>query len=97
VTDDLLARIAHLEAKAEALERALVRRSAELRRIQENVCASDLVVISRVSAGLPLARGAYDPAYWRETTEVTEAEIQSTLEDLWLAVTPAPQDSPHDR
>lgn len=89
MTDELLDRIAHLEAKAEALQEALLRRSDELRRIQEHVCPSDLVVVSRVCAGLPLAKGAYDPAFWRETIDVTEAEIESTLEDLWLAVTPA--------
>ncbi len=46
-------------------------------------------MISRVCAGLPLAKGAYDPLLWIETTEVTEADIQETLEDLWVAVTPA--------
>ena len=83
-------RIARLEARAVALEAALLRRSRELRLIQTHVCARDLIVISRVCAGLPLARGAYDPAFWRETTDVTEAEIEATLLDLWVAVTKAP-------
>ena len=87
-TTEAQARIAYLEAKAAALEEALARRSAELRLIQRHVCASDLVVIARVCAGLPLARGAYDPGLWRETTEVTEADIEDTLKDLWLAVSP---------
>jgi hypothetical protein len=81
--------IARLRARVAALEAALERRSRELRLIQRNVCGRDLVVISRVAAGLPLAKGAYDPALWRESTEVTEADIQETLEDLWVAVTPA--------
>lgn len=80
--------IARLRARVAALEAALERRSRELRLIQRHVCGRDLVVISRVAAGLPLAKGAYDPALWRETTEITEADIQETLEDLWVAVTP---------
>jgi hypothetical protein len=83
------AEIKRLEARCAALEAALERRSRELRLIQKHVCAGDLVLISRVCAGLPLAKGAYDPLFWRETTQVTEADIQETLEDLWLAVTPA--------
>jgi hypothetical protein len=83
-------RIASLEARVEGLEAALERRSRELRLIQKHLCPRDLVVVSRVSAGLPLAKGAYDPLLWIETTEVTEADIQETLEDLWTAVTPAP-------
>jgi hypothetical protein len=82
--------IERLRARVTALEAALERRSRELRLIQKHVCPRDLVVVSRVSAGLPLAKGAYDPILWLETTEVTEADIQETLEDLWVAVTPAP-------
>ena len=77
-----------LRARVSALEAALERRSRELRLIQQHVCAQDLLLISRACAGLPLAKGAYDPQLWRETTDVTEADIQETLEDLWLAVTP---------
>jgi hypothetical protein len=86
-------RIAFLEARVEGLEAALERRSQELRLIQKHLCPRDLVVVSRVSAGLPLAKGAYDPLLWIETTEVTEADIQETLEDLWTAVNPAPAGS----
>jgi hypothetical protein len=83
------AEIVRLRARVAALEAALERRSRELRLIQKHVCVQDLVLISRACAGLPLAKGAYDPRLWRETTDVTEADIQETLEDLWLAVTPA--------
>lgn len=79
-----------LRARVVALEAALERRSRELRLIQKHVCGRDLVVVSRVCAGLPLAKGAYDPVLWRETTDVTEADIRETLEDLWMAVTPPP-------
>jgi hypothetical protein len=81
--------IARLRARIAALEAALERRSRDLRLIQKHVCPIDLVMVSRVSAGLPLAKGAYDPILWQETTDVTEADIQVTLEDLWVAVTPA--------
>jgi hypothetical protein len=81
--------IARLRARVAALEAALERRSRELRLVQKHLCSRDLVVVSRVSAGLPLAKGAYDPVLWLETTEVTEADIQETLQDLWVAVTPA--------
>lgn len=84
--------IAHLRARVAALEAALERRSLEIRLIQKHLCPRDLVVVSRVCAGLPLAKGAYDPLLWIETTEVTEADIQETLEDLWTAVNPAPAD-----
>jgi hypothetical protein len=87
-TSEALPEIACLRARVAALEAALERRSRELRLIQQHVCANDLVLISRACAGLPLAKGAYDPNLWRETTEVTEADIQETLEDLWVAVTP---------
>ena len=80
--------IARLRARVAGLEEALERRSRELRLIQQNVCPRDLVLISRACAGLPLAKGAYDPDLWRETVDVTEADIEETLQDLWIAVTP---------
>lgn len=81
--------IARLEARVAALEAALEERSRELRLIQRHVCHRDLVLISRVRAGLPpLPRGAYEPAFWRETTELTPADIEETLQDLWTSVVP---------
>lgn len=86
----LLATIARLEARAAVLEAALEERSRELLRIQEHVCPRDLVLISRLSAGLPpLPRGAYDPSLWRETTELTPADVEETLTDLWTSLAPA--------
>jgi hypothetical protein len=79
--------IARLEARVAALEAALEERSRELRRIQRAVCRRDLVLISRLRAGLPaLPRGAYEPAFWRETTELTPADVEETLRDLWSSV-----------
>ena len=80
--------IAQLEARVAALEEALERRSRELRLLQQSVCACDLVSISRILAGQPpLSRNAYEPGYWRETAELTEADVEETLEDLWSSVT----------
>jgi hypothetical protein len=91
IPDEAAPEIARLRARIAGLEAALERRSQELRLIQKHICSGDLVLVSRACAGLPLAKGAYDPLLWIETTEVTEADIQETLEDLWTAVTPASQ------
>ncbi len=80
--------IARLEARVAALEEALRRRSEELRLIQRHVCLPDLVLVSRIIEGLPPSRGAYDPAFWSESTEVVEADVEETLRDLWIAATP---------
>lgn len=86
--------IARLEARVAALEAALEERSRELCLIQQNVCHRDLVLISRLRAGLPpLPRGAYEPAFWHETTELIPADVEDTLRDLWSSVTPAGVDA----
>jgi hypothetical protein len=82
--------IARLQARVEALEAALEERSREMRLLQRHLCARDLVVLSRLRSGLPpLPRGAYDPAFWRETTHFTPADVEETLEDLWSSVIPS--------
>jgi hypothetical protein len=82
-------RNAYLEGRVAALEEALEQRSAELRLIQRHVCRRDLVLISRLLAGLPLLpRGAYEPAFWPETTALLEADVDTTLEDLWISLFP---------
>lgn len=92
VTEDtasrrLAATVARLEARCAALEAALTERSHLLARIQAHVCRRDLVLISRLLAGLPpLPRGAYEPAFWRETTELTPADVEETLADLWSSL-----------
>lgn len=84
-----LRRIAELEAQVAALEAALQRRSRELRVLQGHLCRRDLITLSRLSAGLPaLARGAYEPELWRETTEFTAAQVDETLTDLWQSLVP---------
>lgn len=81
--------IARLEARVARLEAALEERSRELRLIQRHVCQRDLLLIARLRAGLPpLPRGAYEPAFWRETTELTPADVEETMRDLWTSLIP---------
>jgi len=78
------AAVARLEARVAALEAALERRSRELRRLQSALPPRDLVALSRSLAGLsPRPVSPYDPESWRETTELTPADVEETLTDLW--------------
>lgn len=82
--------IARLQARVAELEALLERRSRELRQIQRHVCHRDLLVISRISAGLPpLPFGSFDLDFWQETTNLTGAEVEPTLEALWSSLAPA--------
>jgi len=82
--------IARLEARVAALEEALVARSRELRRLQGELPLRDLVALSRSLAGLPPNPiKPYDPEHWRETTELTAAEVEETMTDLWRSLEPA--------
>ena len=79
--------IARLQSRVAALEALLERRSRELRLIQKQVCHRDLLVISRISAGLaPLPFGSFDPHFWQETTALTPAEVEETMKDLWSSL-----------
>ncbi|MCP3960106.1 MAG: hypothetical protein GY719_19850 [bacterium] len=89
--------VAFLEAKVEALEEALRRRSEVLRKVQREVCQDDLLQISRIEAGLPLLpRQAYDVSLWPETTELTTADVEQTMTDLWRSLAPREQSSAED-
>jgi hypothetical protein len=84
-------RIAELEARVETLERALARRSEELRTLQSLLCRRDLIALSRLATGQPaLGAGTYDPETWQETVAFKAAEVDETLEDLWRALAPPP-------
>ncbi len=83
--------VARLEGRIAALERALARRSRELRLLQSALCRTDLVQLARIADGLPpLPRLAHQLEYWTETTEIVPANLESTLEDLWASLTPSP-------
>jgi len=89
-------RIARLEGRVAALEAALERRSEELRLLQRHLCPLDLAQLARLTAGLPpLPRIACEPGFWRETRELTEAEVPETLDALWSSIhPPGPAGSP---
>ncbi len=87
----LLAHTARLEGRIAALERALGRRSRELRRLQASLSPSDLVQLARIAEGLPpLPRIAHQLEYWSESTTIAPARVESTLADLWASLTPDP-------
>ncbi|MCP4659874.1 MAG: hypothetical protein GY856_31105 [bacterium] len=80
-------RLAYLEARVEALEAALAARSRQLRQLQEHLLPEDLLLLSRLANGLPpLPRQAYDLSLWTETTEMTPADVEDTLRDLWRSL-----------
>ena len=80
-------KIAELEARVAALEQALEKRSRELRLIQKFACSTDLVLIHRVSCGLPpLPQYAYELSRWTETTNLTPSDVEKALTDLWTYV-----------
>ncbi|HEV3075375.1 MAG TPA: hypothetical protein VHB47_13220 [Thermoanaerobaculia bacterium] len=82
-------RIARLEGRVAALEAALERRSQELRLLQRHLCPIDLAQLARLTAGLPpLPRIACEPGFWRETRELTEADVPETMEALWSSLHP---------
>lgn len=76
--------IARLESRVSALERLLAERSRETRALAREVCGEDLVVLSRMAAGgkpLPGPRRGVDR--WVETTVLTPADVERTMEELW--------------
>jgi hypothetical protein len=82
-------RIARLEGRVASLEAALERRSQELRLLQRHLCPIDLAQLARLTAGLPpLPRIACEPGFWRETRELTEADVPETMEALWSSLHP---------
>lgn len=82
-------RIARLEGRVAALEAALERRSQELRLLQRYLCPIDLAQLARLTAGLPpLPRIACEPGFWRETRDLTEADVPETMEALWSSLYP---------
>ncbi len=79
--------MARLMARVAALEAALARRSAELRELQAALPPRELVGLSRRLAGLsPSPESPYDPEGWRETVDLTPADVEETLADLWRSL-----------
>jgi hypothetical protein len=87
------AHVARLQARVEALEAALERRSRELLLIAQHACKRDLTLIARVHAGLPIpALASCDAELWNETTETTIADVEEALQALWRSLPAAPVD-----
>jgi len=80
-------RIAHLEGRVAALEGALKERSRVLRLLQSQLCRRDLILFSRIEAGLPpLPFGDFEPAFWSETVALAPSDVEETLTDLWRSL-----------
>ena len=93
--DALRTHIARLEGRITTLERALERRSRELRLLQATLSPGDLVQLARIADGLPpLPQMAHQLEFWTETTVIQPAHIEATLEDLWASLTPSPAAPP---
>lgn len=87
-------RIAYLEARVEALEEALTIRSLALRRLQKHLPREGLLLLTRLLHDLPpLPHNAYDLKLWQETTELTPADVEETLTDLWRSLTAVEDES----
>lgn len=81
--------IARLEARVAALERRLAERSAALRAVARDACDEDLINLSRAAMGLPpMPRAGFGLRGWKETTTLAASEVESTMRELWRAVTP---------
>ena len=80
-------RVTELEARVERLERSLSERSSLLRALASGLCDQDLVKLSRLAAGLPpLPRSGIGLAGWRESPELSPADVAETLEELWRSL-----------
>ena len=80
-------RIAELEAQVERLEKSLAERSALIRALSPALCDKDLVTLSRLSSGLPpLPRSGIGLAGWRESTELSPADVEETMTELWRSL-----------
>jgi hypothetical protein len=81
--------IARLQERIRILEKALKRRSRELREFQRLLCPRDLVLLDRIQAGLPpVIQGPFEPYTWEETTELTPADVDDVMNRLWKSVLP---------
>jgi hypothetical protein len=75
-------RILELEARVAALEEILEARSQRLRRLQPRLCRRDLRLLDLILSG----GGDLDLSGWEETTDLSPADVEETLETLWAGV-----------
>ena len=84
-----------LQARVEALEEALVRRSRELRALQRVLGERELAVIARIATGrwgtsLDDALNPFELDTWRERATLEKAEVRPALAALWRVVAQEP-------
>jgi len=75
---------AQLAARVERLEQGLAERSRLLRRLAGEACDDDVLVLSWLATGSrPPISGDRGLRRWVETTELTTADVESTMRELW--------------
>lgn len=85
--------LAQLEARVADLERRLSERSRFIRRLAHELCDDDVLVMSRLASGSrPPISGVRGFRRWVETTELTTADVETTMEELWRTDAPASAD-----
>lgn len=91
--EDLLreksAEVERLRARVAGLERRLADRSRLARRLAREVCDDDVLVMSWLEAGSrPPIGGGAGFRRWVETTELTAADVETTMKELWRREAP---------
>jgi FkbM family methyltransferase len=75
---------AQLAARVERLEQGLAERSRLIRRLAGEVCDDDVLVLSWLATGSrPPISGDRGLRRWVETTELTTADVETTMRELW--------------
>ncbi len=81
-TDPIL-RVAWLEGRVIALERALSRRSRQIRALQEHACLDDLRRMQRVDDGLAPVEDAGSVDDLDDRPVVQKADLEACITELW--------------
>lgn len=80
---EALARLG-LAARVERLEQANAERSRLIRRLAGELCDDDVLVLSWLAAGSrPPSSGDRGSRRWLETTDLTTADVETTMRELW--------------
>ncbi|MDQ5871090.1 MAG: FkbM family methyltransferase [Acidobacteriota bacterium] len=78
-----------LEALVATLELRLAERSTLLQRLVTEICDDDVLVMSWLESGSrPPFAGGRGLRRWVETTELTSADVETTMKELWRSVAP---------
>jgi hypothetical protein len=81
--------VERLSARVAGLERRLADRSRLIRRLAREICDDDVLVMSWLAAGSrPPIGGNAGLRRWVETTELTAADVETTMKELWRREAP---------